>query len=59
MLTSCLFLLPVPNARTEIGKRAFVYSAAPLHGKYSDLKHDEFILINAFKFKMKDYRQSP
>ena len=49
------FMLSVPNARTETGKRAFVYSA-PLAWNMlqNDLKLNELISLNAFKSKMKE-----
>ena len=48
------FMLTVPNARTEIGKRAFVYSAPSAWNILQKvLKLNDFISLNAFKLKMK------
>ena len=49
-------MLTVPNARTEIGKRAFVYSASSAWNILQKvLKLNDFISLNAFKFKMKKF----
>ena len=48
------FMLTVPNARTEIGRRAFVYSAPSAWNILQKvLKLNYFISLNAFKLKMK------
>ena len=48
-------MLAVPNARTEMGKRAFMY-CAPLswYVLQNDLKLKELIPLTAFKSKMKE-----
>src|SRR4029434_10933099 len=48
------FMLTVPNARTEIGKRAFMYSAPSAWNILQKvLKRNYFSSLNAFKTKMK------
>src|SRR4029434_7743980 len=48
------FMLTVPNARTEIGKRAFMYSAPSAWNILQKvLKRNYFSSLNAFKLKMK------
>ena len=50
-----LFMLSVPNARTEIGKRAFGYSAPSAWNLLqNDLKRKELVSLNLFKSKTKD-----
>ena len=47
-------MLSVPNARMEMGKGAFVYSApSAWNTLQNDLKLNELISLNAFKSKMK------
>ena len=48
-------LLFVPNMWTEQGKKAFIYSALTVWNTLQkDLGLVEFILLNAFKLKMKE-----
>ena len=50
-----LVLLFVPNMWTEQGKKAFIYSALTVWNTLQkDLGLVEFILLNAFKLKMKE-----
>lgn len=47
--------LSVPHARTELGKRAFAFSAPTAWNKLqNDLRLDQLITLNAFKTKMKE-----
>lgn len=48
-------LLSVPFARTELGKRAFVYSApSAWNFLQKDLKLSELISLNAFKSRLRE-----
>lgn len=49
------FMLSVPKTRTEMGKKAFLYSApSAWNTLQKDLKLTDLVSLNAFKSKMKD-----
>ncbi len=53
------FLLSVPNVRTEIGKRAFSYSAPSARNLLQkNLKLKDLVSLNVFKSKMRDRESS-